>query len=297
MKKCLITLLLILVTFSFCSCSQNGAELSWQEQYDLGVRYLSEGNYEEAIIAFTAAIEIDPKRPEAYLGAAEVYIVQGGFDAAEDILRQGLALIDDASLRARLEELESGNVKDYLGRTTKYTGYNADGSIQSYAVYTYDENGDYERISYGANGNILGYEMLRSADTVEGGYERQVEIYDSERVMTGREVLSYDASGRVIRSSSYDGEGNLSSYSVRDYDENGFMTASYFYVPSDDNFRSYSLFSYGNNGELIQVSVYDADGALIEYIQYDYDENGNRVRENFYDANGELTGYSETSGP
>ena len=33
---------------------------TWQEQYELGVRYLSEGNYEEAIIAFTAAIEIEP---------------------------------------------------------------------------------------------------------------------------------------------------------------------------------------------------------------------------------------------
>lgn len=38
----------------------------WQEQYDLGVRYLNDGNYEEAIIAFTAAIEIDPKKPQAY---------------------------------------------------------------------------------------------------------------------------------------------------------------------------------------------------------------------------------------
>lgn len=38
------------------------AEVNWQEQYDLGVRYLTEGNYEEAIIAFTAAIEIDPNR-------------------------------------------------------------------------------------------------------------------------------------------------------------------------------------------------------------------------------------------
>ena len=41
---------------------------TWQEQYDLGVRYLAEGNYEEAIIAFTAAIEIDPNRVEAYMG-------------------------------------------------------------------------------------------------------------------------------------------------------------------------------------------------------------------------------------
>ena len=55
-----------------CACGQS-AEAAWQEQYDLGVRYLSEGNYEEAIIAFTAAIDIDPKQPDAYLGLADVY--------------------------------------------------------------------------------------------------------------------------------------------------------------------------------------------------------------------------------
>ena len=56
----LVLMLMILLT----ACGQN-AKTKWQEQYDLGVRYLSEGNYEEAIIAFTAAIEIDPKRYEA----------------------------------------------------------------------------------------------------------------------------------------------------------------------------------------------------------------------------------------
>ncbi len=50
---------------------------TWQEQYDLGVRYLEEGNYEEAIIAFTAAIEIDP-RAESYLGRGQAYMLSGG---------------------------------------------------------------------------------------------------------------------------------------------------------------------------------------------------------------------------
>ena len=45
----------------------------WQAQYDLGVRYLSEGNYEEAIIAFTAAIEIESMHAESYLGRAQAY--------------------------------------------------------------------------------------------------------------------------------------------------------------------------------------------------------------------------------
>ena len=43
----------------------------WREQYDLSMRYLTESNYEDAILAFTAAIEIDPNPPDAY-----VYLIQ-----------------------------------------------------------------------------------------------------------------------------------------------------------------------------------------------------------------------------
>lgn len=121
---------------------------TWQEQYDLGVRYLSEGNYEEAIIAFTAAIEIDPKQApaymgrgdayirsgeteenllaaqtdyemaielddklaEAYLGLADVYISQGNTEKALEILRKGLSATgDDPSIAGRILEFEGSN--------------------------------------------------------------------------------------------------------------------------------------------------------------------------------------------
>ena len=65
----------VVLVFGLCACGQD-AGAAWQEQYDLGVRYLSERNYEEAIIAFTAAIEIDSKRPEAYVGRGDAYYDQ-----------------------------------------------------------------------------------------------------------------------------------------------------------------------------------------------------------------------------
>lgn len=75
MKKWGSLLLGILLIFSAASCEKNAP--TWQEQYDLGVRYLSEGNYEEAIIAFTAAIEIDSNRAEAYIGRGDAYVGLG----------------------------------------------------------------------------------------------------------------------------------------------------------------------------------------------------------------------------
>lgn len=85
MKKCLLGILLITLLLPCTACGQKDTALSWLEQYDLGVRYLSEGNYEEAIIAFTAAIEIDPKRPDAYNGLANTYIAMGDYDSAAGV--------------------------------------------------------------------------------------------------------------------------------------------------------------------------------------------------------------------
>ena len=112
MKRTVSLLLALVLMLTLCGCGQKGSALSWQEQYDLGVRYLSDGNYEEAIIAFTAAIEIDPKRSEAYFGLADAYTGAGDLDAARKALEDGLAATGDTEIRARLDELsaEAGNL-------------------------------------------------------------------------------------------------------------------------------------------------------------------------------------------
>ena len=77
---------ILILVLGLCACGQN-TQTTWQEQYDLGVRYLSGGNYEEAIIAFTAAIEIDPKRPEAYMERGKAFL---GAGETEEAIRHAL---------------------------------------------------------------------------------------------------------------------------------------------------------------------------------------------------------------
>ena len=98
MRRIFSWVLTLALVLGLCACGQS-AQAKWQEQYDLGVRYLSEGNYEEAIIAFTAAIEIDPKRPEAYEKAAEAYTAAGRVEEARDLLREALEQMEDEILR------------------------------------------------------------------------------------------------------------------------------------------------------------------------------------------------------
>lgn len=104
MRRICSWILIIALLLGLCACRQN-VETQWREQYDLGVRYLSEGNYEEAIIAFSAAIEIDPKRPEAYLGAAETYIAKDDIEAARKVLEDGLEVTGNQSIADKLQEI------------------------------------------------------------------------------------------------------------------------------------------------------------------------------------------------
>ena len=82
--------LLLIFTVTACTASTP----TWQEQYDLGVRYLSEGNYEEAIIAFTAAIEIDPEQPDSYLSRGDAYV--GWAEDLDDESQDRIALYEMA---------------------------------------------------------------------------------------------------------------------------------------------------------------------------------------------------------
>jgi len=74
MYKVVLFVLVMILAVNSTACNGDSST-SWQEQYDLGVRYLSEGNYEEAVIAFTAAIKIDSKQPPAYVKRGETYSI------------------------------------------------------------------------------------------------------------------------------------------------------------------------------------------------------------------------------
>lgn len=95
MKRILFIIVLVIMLHAMSACSYSGNTSTWQEQYNLGVRYLSGGNYEEAIIAFTVAIEIDPKQAPTYVGLADAYISVGDYVKAGEAIAQGRATCSD----------------------------------------------------------------------------------------------------------------------------------------------------------------------------------------------------------
>ena len=90
-------------------------EKSWEEQYELGVRYLSESDYEQAIVAFTAAIEIDAKEVQPYLGRAEAYVGMYGVTNEEEYLPLAISDCETAlSLDETLEEVYVQEAEIYI---------------------------------------------------------------------------------------------------------------------------------------------------------------------------------------
>ncbi len=63
---------------------------TWQEQYDLGMTYLEDGDYERAVVAFTTAIATEPKEAEAYEQLAQLYIQEGKLDEAKELLETAM---------------------------------------------------------------------------------------------------------------------------------------------------------------------------------------------------------------
>lgn len=272
--------------------------LTWQEQYDLGVRYLSEGNYQEAIIAFTAAIEIDPKQAPAYvgrgdayigsgeteenlaaaqadyeaaielnetnacayLGLADVYIRKGDYDKALEVLRLGLEKTgQNQEIADKIAEMESGNISDSFGKLRKLSAYDNEGKLIYYHNYTYDAEG-----------------------------KKKTEIsYDKNGIETSHIIYSYDKNGNVLHGS--DGYAlDSGCFFPADYkwnDTGELLEIVFFYQDGREERVEYLW----NNDKTIQETLhYDKDGILVQSSKEEYDLDGHPLKITWFDELGEI---------
>jgi len=83
--------------------SYGSTEVRTQKNLDLAVKYVSENDFEKAILAYNEAIKIDPKEVEAYQGLARVYTIQGKYAEAQSTYERGLgAVLEDKQINLRL---------------------------------------------------------------------------------------------------------------------------------------------------------------------------------------------------
>ena len=97
---------LAVVIISIVMTTVGGNKNTYDSHMELAQRYLDELQYEQAIAEYEAAIAIDPKNEDAYLGLAEVYVTMDDLEKALQVLAEGYEQTESAKIAARQEELE-----------------------------------------------------------------------------------------------------------------------------------------------------------------------------------------------
>lgn len=305
MKRFLCVLTAVLLSaVMFFSCGKT-VEAKWQEQLDLGMRYLEELDYDNAILAFTKAIEVDPNRSEAYVERAKLYVQRGeegdlALAAAdyEKAIELGEETVDVFLALASIYE-EQGDLEKALAIIQQ--GYDLTGAPElSQKLQEMQETGEPE-----------GAELEGEAETSDPASQRQplegypkTERYDYDD--GSYRIYEYNEFGQLIQETYYLADDTLDRSYEYTYNEAGYRTREVYTNenPSDSgsnstvtNYSGDALerkldetiywvsgsinhFEYAYQG--LQVSIYArhelADGTVIEaVVPYTMEAEENRV--------------------
>lgn len=168
MKKTVSWMLCLILVLSLYGCSRQD---SYDEKYNLGMKYLGEESYEEAVAAFSTAIKIDKKQAAAYVGRADAYTALAAgdysyYEAAEADYRQAIALDDtDDDVYRKL-----ANVYITEGKTDEAKKILADRNIE----LTETTNQAAEEDQTAAGGETVGGDSADASTPVELGAELNV---------------------------------------------------------------------------------------------------------------------------
>lgn len=303
MKKAVVLLLTAMVFLAGCG---NNTEAKISEQLELGEKYLTEENYEEAIVAFDQVIELDAKKFEAYVGKIYASACMNQYKDAEDTYAK---LIQVLSGQENENEWNDTLIQKLTELAEKWM---SDEEIE-HAGDCYDFllkiAPDYADAFLGKAECLLADGKFDEAEnTIKEGIRRNPE----DDALTKKEAqftdgLITDYKDRTIKQIWRNADGSLHSYTCTQYDEAGNREERSY--DAADTLISISQVTCDENGKRIKSVTYRADGTLaseiekldsgvertvgynqngtIDFIE-DEDESGTKT----YAADGRLTMYS-----
>ena len=238
-----------------------------RKQLELGDKYLSELDYEQAIVAYRTVIEIDPKNVEAYLGLAEAYVGLNDYEEAVNALTDCYDQTDHEGIPAQLTETYMGWAEYVLS---------ADGSHESdsalaYALEILQEgyertNDDHlikriEELTKTAENNDQTEDSSRE-DSVERNAEEN-KNWGNGRAWTDREDITPHEEGGYVVFGAYEQDDDLMNgpepieWEVLDVNEKGTLLIS-----------RYVLDAQAYNEELVDITW--AECTLRQWMNDDF---------------------------
>ena len=262
-----VVLVLVVVIVAVAIVTVGGSTKPYDSHMELAQQYLDDLQYEQAIAEYKAAIEIEPKNGEAYLALADIYVQQGNYEAAINVLNQGLGQIEDERLEVCLQKLEEEYAEvqqkkqlEQVENAGSEIDENIDDNKQE--VFYYTSGAIWLIYEYGENGNLV------------------------------KETL-YDETGEITSIREYDENGNLVKYgldvvywTVFEYAENEkLVKETSFY----DNEMPKLMREYDSNANLVKETYYYEDGTISQIDEYDSD--GNHTKFIRYNTDGTINGH------
>ncbi len=206
-------------------------------------RYMDELDYEQAIVEYRAAIEIEPNNVEAYQALAEIYVQTGDYEAAIAVLNQGIGQTGSEELAVYIEEVQAAY--EELQVLAEASAQEEKTSINNVRIQEEQPKEIYEEQGSSVEASVR--------------EEEQIEI-EQEEVHPDQEVPQEEMR---------DSQENTARNGEREET-----------VYNDDG--SYIIYEYDANGHLVKEALYKAGGTLDEYWIYEYDADGNYAGETVY---------------
>ncbi len=319
MKKLLSLILSVTLTMTmFTSCEAVNKALA-STYLNLGEKYLTDLDYENAIVYFNKLIEVEPKNVQAYLGAAEAYLGMGDIDSAMDVLEQGIAVVDDPTeLEAKLAEILGENEVEDEATTDEPVANEeivpeAEDGVEieevetvvskeeaifvTTASYSYSSDGSfksgYER-EYDSNWNEIKYTSFNSDGGIDYWYEceygsngNKVEEIHHNADGSINYLGECDADGNFIKEIYYNSDGDINYWYESEFDSNGNMIKLASFYSSGSNY--FTEYEYDASGNMLKFVVYYSDGSVFYGRKYVYETNEDKVVKWIcYDLNGDM---------
>ncbi len=133
-------LVIVIGIIAFILINSHMVESQYTASISQAEEYVKAKNYEDAIVAYKEALEIDPDSEDAYVGLAGIYIEMGDTTNAISIVNKGLARIDSSMLRDTLNRLNSNSeeTKDLVAKDSDQIAFNTSFE-QKIISYTFED--------------------------------------------------------------------------------------------------------------------------------------------------------------
>ena len=278
----------------------NSDSMKTKRLIELGNKYLSELNYEQAVVVFNGILELDHDNEQAFEGIKLSYLAWGeseallkNYDHAIEILEKG------ASALQNNEEIRETIVQVYISWIDSIIDKDDYGQALSIAQKAYEQTQDTrieEKVSE-LNRRILEIQvndLLSEANEHldKDHFDDAIEVYKSILEIDKNCVEAYigivecyTRMGDIDNALLWAKAGyeqtkdeklkqlidDLSSDVVRDSDGNVIKVV---YYDSDGTKKWYQLYSRNGIGEKEETKHYDMDGNLVASYSEEYDDEG-----------------------